>query len=96
MIQYLFEIITDRKTNPVAGSYTNHLLDSGRERIAQKVGEEAVELIVAAVSQERQRIIEEASDLIYHLLVLLSHADIPLDAIEDELKQRHVINKDRS
>ena len=94
MIQTLFEIITDRKSNPVAGSYTNQLLESGRERLAQKVGEEAVELIVASVSQGRKRIIEEASDLLYHLLVLLSHADIAFDEIEGELKQRHVKNKE--
>lgn len=90
MISQLFEIIEDRKHSPKTDSYTNHLFESGQDRILQKVGEEAVELIIAASNQGERRTIEEASDLVYHLLVLLAFHDIPLMAIEDELKKRHL------
>jgi len=90
MIQRLYEIIQDRQAHPKAGSYTNRLLDAGLERLAQKVGEEAVELVIATTRQGRQRVIEEASDLVYHLLVLMAHEGISLQDIEDELAQRHL------
>lgn len=89
MIKKLFDIIEDRKANPVEGSYTNSLLNKGVEKTSQKVGEEAAEVIVAANAQGRQRIIEESSDLIYHLFVLLVGEGIGLDEIEAELDKRH-------
>ena len=89
MLTELFEIIQDRKTNPKAGSYTNQLLMDGYQRIAQKVGEEAVEVIIAAGKQGRQRVIEESADLLYHLLVLLVYQNIELGEVEAELKKRH-------
>jgi phosphoribosyl-ATP pyrophosphohydrolase len=89
MLNKLFEIVEDRKDNPVEGSYTNSLLDQGYEKIAQKVGEEAVELIVAAGRQGRQRTIEESADLIYHLFVLLVEQGISLAEVEVELEKRH-------
>ena len=89
MIYKLFEIIESRKEAPVPGSYTNALLKAGYERAARKVGEEAVEVIIAAGSQRRQRVIEEASDLIYHLFVLLVQQGISLTEIEQELENRH-------
>ena len=90
MLYRLFEIIEDRKHNPVEGSYTNQLLDQGYERAAQKVGEEAVEVIIAAGKQGRQRTIEESADLLYHLFVLLSQQDISLVEVEAELENRHL------
>ena len=89
MIYNLFEIIESRKEDPIPGSYTNVLLNAGYERAAQKVGEEAVEVIIAAGNQSRQRVIEEASDLIYHLFVLLVQQGISLTEIEQELENRH-------
>lgn len=89
MLKELFDIIEDRKKNSVEGSYTNELLEGGFEKAAQKVGEEAVELILAAAKQGRQRTIEEAADLIYHLYVLLVHQGISLTEIEAELHKRH-------
>ncbi len=89
MLNKLFEIITDRKANPVEGSYTNSLLNAGDQKAAQKVGEEAVELIIAAGAQGRTRTIEEAADLIYHLFVLLVQQDISLEEVEAELEKRH-------
>ncbi|MBN1231330.1 MAG: phosphoribosyl-ATP diphosphatase [Anaerolineales bacterium] len=89
MLYELFDIILDRKENPVPGSYTNSLLDGELGRTAQKVGEEGVEVIIAALSQTDQRLIEEASDLIYHLYVLLARKGITLQKIEAELNARH-------
>jgi len=89
MLHNLFQIVKDRKMNPVVGSYTNQLLEDGIQRIAQKTGEEAVELIIAAMNQGRQRVIEESADLLYHLLVLLVKLDIDLEDVEAELERRH-------
>ena len=89
MLNKLFAIIEDRKDNPLEGSYTNSLLTAGYEKIAQKVGEEAVEVILAAGKQGRQRTIEEAADLIYHLFVLLAEQEISLTEVEKELEIRH-------
>jgi phosphoribosyl-ATP pyrophosphohydrolase len=89
MFNKLYKIIIDRKSNPISGSYTNQLLDAGYERIAQKVGEEAIEVIIASGNQEKQRTIEEIADLIYHLLVLLVSQGIDIEEVTKELKLRH-------
>ena len=89
MLNKLFNIIEDRKNNPVEGSYTNSLLNAGFEA-AQKVGEEAVEVIIAASTQGSQRTIEESADLIYHLFVLLVQQGISLTEVEAELEKRHL------
>ncbi len=95
MIHELFNIIEDRKRNPKEGSYTNNLFEAGQDRIAQKIGEEAVELVIAASNQSNDRVIEESADLIYHLLVLLAYKDITLADIERELEARHLGAKDK-
>lgn len=89
MLDTLTKIIADRKANPIDGSYTNRLLSEGEDAILRKVGEEAVEVILAAKSQGDQRLIEETSDLLYHLLVLLAFRDLSLADIETELSRRH-------
>jgi phosphoribosyl-ATP pyrophosphohydrolase len=89
MIDELYAIIKDRQENPKEGSYTNKLLREGYDRTAQKVGEEAVEVIIAAGKQGHQRLIEESADLIYHLLVLLVQQGVTLDEVKEELRQRH-------
>ena len=89
MIYELFAIIQDRKANPKPGSYTNSLFEMGEDKILKKVGEEAMEVILAAKAQGKQRIIEEVSDLFYHTLVLLASKDVTLDEIETELRKRH-------
>jgi len=85
----LFEKIQDRKANPKQGSYTNQLFNAGEDEIVKKVGEEAVEIILAAKGQGDQRLIEESADLIYHLLVLLAHKGLTLEDVERELERRH-------
>jgi phosphoribosyl-ATP pyrophosphohydrolase len=89
MLNELFEIILDRKRNPQAGSYTNQLLDAKEDIVLQKVGEESIEVILAAKGQGNQRLIEEVSDLFYHTLVLLARQGINLAEIDMELRRRH-------
>ena len=89
MIHDLEQIIQDRKANPTEGSYTNKLLTKGRNKIAQKVGEEATEVIVAALGQGRDEQIGELSDLFYHTLVLMADLDLTLADVEAELARRH-------
>jgi phosphoribosyl-ATP pyrophosphohydrolase len=90
MIYRLFEIIVNRRGFPHQGSYTNELLASGQDKILQKVGEECVELIVAAANQGEERIVEEFADLLYHSFVLLASRDISLAQVEEELQKRHL------
>lgn len=89
MLNKLEAIIRDRKLNPAPGSYTNELFDQGRNKIAQKLGEEAVETIVASLGQGRQQQIGELADLFYHLLVLMSELEITLQDVDLELQERH-------
>lgn len=90
MLNQLEAIIRDRQKKPVEGSYTNLLFDKGINKIAQKVGEEATEVIVAALGNEtREEQIGEISDLLYHLLVLMAELDISLDDVNAKLEERH-------
>ena len=88
-IQWLFEIIEDRKKHPIEKSYTSSLFAEGLSKIAQKVGEEGTEVVVAALAQDDRRLIEEVADLTYHALVLLSARGLTPSQIEAELKRRH-------
>ena len=81
-------LIRERKLRRPEGSYTSKLFNSGPKRIFQKVGEEATETVIAAMSGDHQETIKEASDLIYHLLVALRQMDISLDDIAAELQSR--------
>lgn len=87
-LQELERVIEQRKAAPPDQSYTAKLYGAGRSRIAQKVGEEAVELAIASVQEDRNRIVSEAADLVYHLLVLLRYHDITLADVAHELSQR--------
>jgi phosphoribosyl-ATP pyrophosphohydrolase/phosphoribosyl-AMP cyclohydrolase len=80
--------IAERGRTRQEGSYTARLLNEGVGRIAQKVGEEAVETVVAATSEDGGRLTSEAADLFYHLLVLLEAKRLPLDRVFEELAQR--------
>lgn len=85
----LEEVILDRKKNPQKGSYTCQLLEEGINKIAQKVGEEATELIIEAVDNNNERLKEEIADFLYHLLVLLRNKNIDLDQLMEVLEERH-------
>jgi len=88
-IQWLFDVIEIRKQNPSEKSYTASLFREGLPKIAQKVGEEGTEVVVAALAQDDQRLIEEVADLTYHTLVLLSARNINPEQIFAELEKRH-------
>ncbi len=89
MLHALEQIIADRKANPQPDSYTNKLFQRGKNKIAQKVGEEATEVIVAALGQGRDEQIAELSDLFYHTLVLMAQLGVTLADVEAELERRH-------
>lgn len=89
MLTELETIIADRKANPREDSYTNKLFNKGVNKIAQKVGEEATEVIVAALGQGHDEQVAELADLFYHTLVLMAQLDIPLAEVEAELHRRH-------
>jgi phosphoribosyl-ATP pyrophosphohydrolase len=89
MLNELEAIINDRKHNPSEASYTAQLFAKGVNKIAQKVGEEATEVIVAALGQGRDEQIAELSDLFYHTLVLMAQLNITLNDVRAELERRH-------
>lgn len=89
MLYELEKLVNDRKLNPVEGSYTSSLFDKGINRLAQKVGEEATEVVVAALGQNRPEQVGELADLFYHTLVLMTELGIKLEDVEAELKRRH-------
>ncbi|NIG76484.1 bifunctional phosphoribosyl-AMP cyclohydrolase/phosphoribosyl-ATP diphosphatase HisIE [Klebsiella sp. Ap-873] len=89
---FLFELeqlLASRKTADPASSYTAKLYASGTKRIAQKVGEEGVETALAATVNDRHELTNEASDLMYHLLVLLQDQDLDLSTVIENLRARH-------
>lgn len=83
-------VIESRKANPSEKSYTTELLNKGTKKIAQKVGEEATEVILEAMDGKKDLLIEESSDLLYHFLVLLSDQGLSLDDVERKLMERHL------
>jgi phosphoribosyl-ATP pyrophosphohydrolase len=85
----LYDIILNRKQNPSESSYTSSLFARGLPRIAQKVGEEGTEVVVAALAQEDARLVEELADLAYHSLVLMAARGIRPEQVQDELEKRH-------
>ncbi len=85
----LFATIQDRQAHPKPGSYTNSLFAAGEDEIVKKVGEEAVEIILAVKGQGQQRIVEETADLVYHLLVMLAAQGLTWDDVRAELEKRH-------
>ena len=88
-LKSLEQVITDRKANPKTGSYTSKLFESGINKIAQKVGEEAVELVIEAKDNNQERFQNEAADLLFHFLVLLKAKNSNLDDVLNVLEARH-------
>ena len=88
-IQWLFDVIEERKNHPTDGSYTTSLLQKGLPKIAQKVGEEGTEVVVAALAQDDQRLISEIADLTYHTLVLMAARNLSPSDVFAELERRH-------
>jgi phosphoribosyl-ATP pyrophosphohydrolase len=88
-IQWLYDVIESRRQNPSEKSYTSSLFAEGLPKIAQKVGEEGTEVVVAALAQDDQRLIEEVADLTYHTLVLLAARGLKIEEVLAELEKRH-------
>jgi phosphoribosyl-ATP pyrophosphohydrolase len=88
-LEELYGIICERRDNPSERSYTTQLMQKGEDEILKKIGEEAVEVVLAGKGQGDERLVEEVADLAYHTLVLLSQRRIPPEAIEQELERRH-------
>jgi len=87
-LSQVFRIIEERKANPSPDSYTSRLLAKGQNQILKKLGEETVEVAIAACGEGRERVVSEVSDVLYHLLVLLAHQDIDLLEVYQELQRR--------
>lgn len=88
VLNELYDVVLERKTNKVEGSYTNYLYEKGLDKILKKVGEEATETIIAAKGSDKKEVVNEVADLTYHLLVMLADLDIPLTEVEAELDKR--------
>ena len=88
-LKYLQDFIDKRKREMPQGSYTTTLFEDGLNRMAQKVGEEAIETVIEAMAGNDERLLYEASDLVYHLIVLLSYKGYRIEDIARELKKRH-------
>lgn len=88
MLNELYQTILDRKRELPTTSYTTNLFNKGEDEILKKIGEESVEVILAAKSQGNERLVEEVADLTYHILVLLAAKDISPAEIAAELEKR--------
>jgi phosphoribosyl-ATP pyrophosphohydrolase len=88
VLHELFDTILDRREHPRPGSYTAKLLNTGEDEILKKVGEEAMEVILAAKGQGNERLVSETADLLYHLMVLLAARGLSMADVEAELVRR--------
>lgn len=95
VLNSLFDIVEERKENPIEGSYTGYLFEKGLDKILKKVGEESSEVIIAAKNEDKEELIKEIGDLTYHIMVLMAEKQIKLGSIEKELEKRRekVCNK---
>lgn len=88
VLEELWNVIKDRIENPKEGSYTSKIVSKGKHYVARKVGEEAVEVIVAALYEGRDALVYESADLIYHLMVLLAVSGVEWKEVLRELEVR--------
>jgi phosphoribosyl-ATP pyrophosphohydrolase/phosphoribosyl-AMP cyclohydrolase len=89
IFERLFEIVVDRMKNPKEMSYVSHITAKGEDAVLQKIGEETIELILAAKDNRPEDIVHEATDIIFHILVLFAQKGFELTGIFNELKARH-------
>jgi phosphoribosyl-ATP pyrophosphohydrolase len=96
IMEELYVVVQERARSPEPGSYTNYLLDKGLDKILSSFGTQALEIIIAAKSGRKSRIVDESADLIYHLIVLLAASDIPLSDLTAELRKRRSFSETSS
>ncbi len=89
IINKVYSQIINRKDNPQEGSYTNYLFDKGLDKILKKVGEETSEVIIGAKNKNKDELVYEMCDLIYHSLVLMVNEGVTIDDLKSELTKRH-------
>lgn len=89
ILNKVYNQIINRKENPIEGSYTNYLFEKGLDKILKKVGEETSEVIIGAKNKNKEELVYELSDLIYHSLVLMVSEGVTMDDIKEELTKRH-------
>lgn len=88
IVSQIYQTILERKSSPQEGSYTNYLFENGIDKILKKVGEESAETIIAAKNGNKEELISETSDLIYHILVMLANQGVSPNDIKKELESR--------
>jgi len=88
ILEEVYDVIMDRKKNRVPGAYTSYLFDKGIDTILQKLGEESTEVLIAAKNRQRDEVIKESADVIYHLMVLLATEGIDVREVFGELASR--------
>ena len=88
----LMELLAGRKRDMPEGSYTSYLFEKGLDKILKKVGEECTEVIIAGKAEDKRETVYEIADLAYHVMVLMTEADISLDDVRAELASRHIID----
>ena len=91
ILQGIYNMIDDRNKNPKENSYTNYLLEQGIDKICKKVGEEASETIIAAKNDNKNDLIGEICDLVYHILVLMYNRNVSIEDIKLKLSERHKV-----
>ncbi len=93
IIRELYKVIKDRCLNPIPGSYTVKLFRGGIDLISRKIGEEAIEVIIASKNGNKVNVVNEVADLMYHLIVLLVYMNIPFEEVLRELERRRKKSK---
>ena len=91
ILNSIYNEIADRDINPVENSYTNYLLNEGTNKICKKIGEEATETVIAALSEGKDELVGEISDLTYHILVLMYNKQVTLEDVKLKLEERFKI-----
>ncbi|MFD1106845.1 phosphoribosyl-ATP diphosphatase [Sphingobium olei] len=91
-LHLLEQTIRERRSADPTASYVAKLASKGRAKMAQKLGEEAVETVIAAMAGDRDGVVGESADLLFHLLMLIADMDVPLDAVLDELDRREGVS----
>lgn len=88
-LQTLERTVQEKIQKPEEGSYTKYLIDKGTDKILKKCGEEMTEVIIAAKNKDKQELVDETSDLLYHMLVMLNNEGVSLKDVENKLEERH-------